>query len=91
MDVRLRKQPPRRLHKRINKLIVPLSANPPLPQAQVQLVAEEIIVVGAAVEDDGEGAVGVDAGAGGGEDELGYGDEDAAGALVADAQDLLAV
>ncbi|QBZ60301.1 hypothetical protein PoMZ_07241 [Pyricularia oryzae] len=71
--------------------VVLLPPHATLPQAQVQRVVEQALVVGAAVEDDGEGAVRVQACAKRGQDELGDADEDAATALVADAQDLLAV
>lgn len=82
---------PRGLDKAVDKVGVLPTADALVPQAQVQLVVEELLVVGAAVQDDGEGPVGVDAGAERGENELGHGDEDTADALIANAQNLLAV
>jgi hypothetical protein len=91
VNIRLRIQLLGRLHKRIHELIVLLPAHTLLPQTEVELVIQELLVVCPAVEHDGQAAVRVDAGAERGQGELGDGDEDAADALVADAKDLLSI
>lgn len=83
MNIRPRVQPPRRAHKRVHKLVVSLSPNPLLPETEVQLVAEQMLIVRPAVQHDGQATVGMDARAERGENELGHGDEHSAYALVA--------
>lgn len=91
VDVCLWVQLPRRLDKGVDEPAVLFTPDTLLPEAQVQLVAEELLVVRPAIKDDGEGAVRMDASAESGEDQLGDRDEDASDALVADSQDLLAI
>lgn len=91
MEVRLGIQPACGRDKGRDELVVLLAADPLLPETQVQRVVEEGLVVGSAVQHHGQHAVRVDAGADGGEDQLGDGYEDAAASLVADAEDFFAV
>ncbi|KAG8417210.1 hypothetical protein J3459_012558 [Metarhizium acridum] len=83
VNVRPRVQRPRGAHKGIHKLVVSLSPNPLLPETEVQLVAEQMLIVRPAVQHDGQAATGVDARAERGENELGHGNEHSAYALVA--------
>lgn len=91
MDIRLGIQLPRRLDKGVDEVVVCLAPNALLPQAQVEVVIQQFLVVGATVEDDGERPVGVNAGAERGEGELRDRDEDAPDSLVADAEYLLSI
>lgn len=91
MNVRPRVQPPGRRDEGVDKVVVPLAPDALRPEAEVEVVAQQLRVVGAAVEDHGEAAVRMDAGAQRREGQLGDGDEDAPDALVSDAQYLLAV
>lgn len=91
MDVRLGEQLPGGRDKVVHELVVLFAADPVLLQPEVEVVPEQLLVVGAAVQDHGQRAVRVHAGAERRERQLGARDEDAADALVADAEDLLAV
>ncbi len=91
MEVGTRVEPVRRADERVDELVVLLAPDALVAESQIQRVVEELLVVRAAVEDDGQCPVRVDAGAERGQHQLGDGDENAARALVADAQDLLAV
>lgn len=51
-----------------DEVVVALAADAFMALAEVELVVEKFFVVGAAVEDHGKGAVGVDAGAKGVDD-----------------------
>ena len=66
-------------------------ADPGVPFTEVERVVEQLQVVGADVQDDGQGAAGVDAAGGGVDGEFADGDLDAADALIADAQDAFRV
>lgn len=91
MEIGTREQLPRRADKLINERVVVLASDPLLLQAEVQLVVEEVLVIGPAVENDGQDAVGVNARADGRQEQLGDGDQDAADALVTDPEDFLPV
>ena len=63
VDIRFGEQRARGPDEGIHELVVPLPADALLPQAQVQFVAEELLVVRPAVKHDRQGAVRVNAGA----------------------------
>lgn len=91
MYVRSRVQLSRGSHKGLDKVIIGLAPDATLPQTKIQIIGQKLLVVGAAVEDDGQAAVRVDAGAQRSEGELGDGYENAADALVTDAKNLLPI
>lgn len=91
MDVGARVESPSCSHEGVDELVVLGPSDAAFPKSQVQLVIEMGLVIGATVEDDREGATGVDASTNGGEDQLCDGYKDAANALVPNAQDRLAV
>lgn len=91
VDIGARVELPRRLDKSVDELVVLLTADSLLSEPEVQVVLQQLLVIRATVENDGQGPVGVDAGAERRENELGYRDQDASAALVANAEDLLAV
>jgi hypothetical protein len=80
-----------RVDEQLDELVVGRAADPRAAPADVQRVGEALRVVGADVEEDRQRAAGVDAGAGGVERELADRDAHAAGALIAEAEDALAV
>ena len=73
------------------KRVVGGAAQPRLGVAEVERVSQEVLVVGPAVQRDGQRELGVDAGSGGVERELADGDAHAPRALVAEAEDALVV
>ena len=75
----------------VEELVVAVVADPGVPLTEVERVVEQLQVVGADVQDDGQGAAGVDAAGGGVDGEFADGDLDAADALVADAEDAFGV
>ena len=75
----------------VDERVVALAAHTRMALAQVGGVVEECLVVGAAVQVDGDRPLGVDAGGCRVDGELAHGDVGAVDAPVADAQDLLGV
>lgn len=91
VDIGPRVELPRRLDKGVDELVILLTADSLLSEPEVEVVLQQLLVIRATVENDGQGPVGVDAGTERCEDELGHRDQDASAALVADAENLLAV
>lgn len=91
VDVRSRVEFTRSLDKGLNKLVVLFPADTLLPEAKVKIVLQELLAVGAAVQDHGEHTVWMNATANGHQYQFGDGDEDATTPLITDAQNLLAV
>ena len=85
MDIGTRKELSSGTDKGIDQSIIPLAAYPLLPQAQVQRVVEQVLVVGSTVKNDRKHPIRMYPGAESSEGELGDGYQDAAAALVADA------
>lgn len=61
MDVGARKQLSGCINEGVHKMIVPLSSNSPLPETEVEVIIQQLIVVRAAVKDDRQGPVRVEA------------------------------
>lgn len=91
VDVGFGVQLPRSLDKGVDELVICGATDAFLSQAEVNLIVQERLVIRAAVEDYGQRAAGVNAGAEGGESQLGTRDEDPAYALVTDTKDLLSI
>src|SRR5262249_28879444 len=75
----------------VDELVVSLTAHPGVPVAEGQRVVEQLFVVGADVEGNGNHPARVDAGGRGVDGQLANRDRDAAHAPVADAEDLFGV
>ncbi len=75
----------------VDEPVVGLPVDPGVGVAEVERVIEQLLAVGAHVEDHGDGPVGVDAPGSAVDDELAFGDGDAAHAPVADAEDRFGV
>ena len=89
---RVGEQPGGRRDVGLDEGVVALAAHPRVPVADVERVVEQLLVVGADVERDGDDPGRVDAGGGGVDGQLADGDAGAAAhPPVADAQDLLGV
>ena len=75
----------------LDEVVVFLAAHPLVPPADVERIGQPLIVVGADIEKHRQRRRGMDAAAGGVERELADRDAHAAGALIAEAEDALAV
>ena len=75
----------------VHEVVVLPAAQARVTPAEVEVVVQQRLVVGAHVEADGQGPGGMDAGRGHVEGELAHGDAHAARALVAEAEDALVV
>jgi hypothetical protein len=62
MDIRFGIQLPRRLDKRVDKLIILIPPHALLSQSEIQVIVEKLLVICAAVEDHGKTPVGMDTG-----------------------------
>lgn len=91
MNVRLGVEFASGLDELVHELVILLSPNSPLAKTQIQRVIKQLLIVGATVQNDGKSSVGVDACAERGEDQLGNADENAATALISNAQDAFTV
>ena len=91
MDICPRVNPPASPHKPIHELIIPLTPRSRLPQTQVELILQKVLVVRAAVQNHRQGSTRMDAGAQGVQHKLRDGNENAAHALIADSENLFAV
>jgi hypothetical protein len=91
MDQSVRETIPRSLHELVDKSVVLLAAHTRVLQAEVLVVVQQVFVVGSAVQNYGQGAVGVDARAQRVQHQFRNRDQHAANTLVADPENLLAV
>lgn len=79
------------LHELVDEVIIRLARHSLVLQTDIERIVQELLVVGADVQDDGETLVGLDAGQGSVEGQLPDGDAHAVGAQVSQAEDALSV
>ena len=79
------------LHEVVHERVVTLTSDAGVPEPQVEVIVEEIEVVGPDVEDDRQHPVGIHPAGGGVERLLADADQDAAHTLIADPEDALGV
>ena len=91
LQQRMRKDVPHRLHESLDEAVVGGASQPRLGVAEVERIAQEMGVVGPAVQRHGQREGGTDSGSGGVEGQLADGDAHAPRALVAEAEDALVV
>ena len=73
MNVSSRIELPGRLYESVDEIIVLLASGSRFTKTEVEIVVEELFVIGSAIEDYGEGSVGMYSSAECGKDELGDG------------------
>jgi hypothetical protein len=81
----------RRSDKRVNKVVIQFPSYSLSSKPEVQRVVQKGLVVGPAVEDNRQYAVGVNAGAERRQGQLRHGDQNAPAPLVTDAENLLSI
>ena len=91
LDQRSREQAGERLDELGDQLVVGLARHPLAAPAEIQVVLQQLPVVGADVQADGQGCGGIDACTGRVQRKLAHRDRHTAGALIADAENGLVV
>lgn len=91
MDVSTRVQLTGSFYKGINKLIVLFASDTLLAEPEVKIIVQQVFVVRATIEHDGQGTVGMHAGTQCRQNELCHGYQNTTGALITDSKNFLSV